>query len=358
MKRFYQKLIITFTAIVVGLFGLAQTAAAASLDVVFEQEPLFSEANFLPGDAVQRYVQVTNNSGVALDIAVQSSDISDPDLLGDQIELVVKEGATELFSGSLTDFFDVSAGPLDAMFLSSLADGASTQYDFFATFKPETGNDYQEDSLSFDLTFGSIGESDNGGGGPVQTFGGPGGGGLPKFIPDFVPPENGEVGGVNTTTPPGGPLAYNPPSSPPAGTGVTSGSGAFVPAGEIGEVGTTAEKGEVLGEETSEPEGEVCEKLWWWFIGYIVYAVLLFLAYWMDRKKKSFWVYVLPVVLTIAAILWWWFEPCPSHFWVWPAVIVVWLVGWTVWHIYQSKNNQQELPFEKQVESQSPPTDS
>jgi len=367
MNKFYQKLIIAFAATVVGMFGLTQTVfAVASLDVIFENTPLFSEANFLPGDAVERFVQVTNNSGTGLDIAVQSSNISDPNHLGDQIELIIKEGSTELFSGTLSDFFNSSENP-DAKFLSPLPDGNSTQYDFFATFKPETGNAYQEDSLIFDLTFGSIGESGEppgGGGVTIQSTGGSGGGGMPETIPGYTPPKNGQVNGINTSTPPAGLLAYTPPVVPaelPQGSSRTSSvGGAFVPAEEIGAVAAVDEIGEVLGDTTKEASTNVCSlSYWWWFIGYLVYLVLLFLAFWFERNRKSLWTYVLPAVLTVAALLWWWFEPCPSHFWIWPALIIVWLIGWSAWYVNQSGNNQQQLPFENKVDKQNiPPTDS
>lgn len=154
----------------------AQVFAQDGLTVEFQDEPLFNEANFLPGQSVTRWVKVTNNSGQTQGIATEAINVSDPDDLGDVLNLQIMEGATERYEGSLSEFFDAGE-----VFLSDLGDGNNTQYDFSVTFDQGASNDLQGKSLNFNILVGfqgtegglPAGDSDNGGGG---------GGGLPPGL--------------------------------------------------------------------------------------------------------------------------------------------------------------------------------
>ncbi len=132
--------------------------------VNFEQDPLFSEANFLPNDTITRWVQVGNFSGQTQRIAIEAINVSDPNNFGDVLNLQIKEEGNVLFNSTLSQFFANGE-----TYLSDLADGQTTQYDFLVTFLPEAGNDYQGVSLGFDLIVGfqgtEGGESTGGGGG-------------------------------------------------------------------------------------------------------------------------------------------------------------------------------------------------
>ena len=183
ISKKYKAFIIAAGALLLFAPGLAWAVAPSfSFNVDFEQDPLFYEANFLPGDTVSRYVKVSNYTGTAVDVGVQSRDISDPGFLGDLIDLEIKENGTTLYSGTLTDFFVDSEDP-NVLPLGSLPDGGNTQYDFLATFNPTAGNDTQGKSLNFDLTIGILGENENNGGEDgdgnqtFTVFGSTGGGG-------------------------------------------------------------------------------------------------------------------------------------------------------------------------------------
>ncbi len=160
--------------LVLSLFFSAPASQAASQVVIqFENQPLFNEANFVPGDTVTRWVKVDNQSTDSHQIGVQATDFyncSDPVCLADALDLVIEENGAQLYHSSLTNFFN--AGEIS---LSSVAAGQQTQYDFKITFLPDSNNDYQGLTTHFDFEVGTIlednGNGDNGGGG-----GGGGGG--------------------------------------------------------------------------------------------------------------------------------------------------------------------------------------
>ena len=184
MKNFLKILILPVVAIVM-LAGFTSPALAQvpPLQVIFENSPLFSESNFIPGDSVTRFVTVKNNSGVTGRIAVETINVADPDDLGDHFDLVIKEGETTLFNGTLSQLFDAGQ-----YYLSDLATGSETQYDFSVTFKPESGDESQGKQLGFDFLVGFEGINGVQNGGPTllstnTTGGGGGGGGGSNGIP-------------------------------------------------------------------------------------------------------------------------------------------------------------------------------
>lgn len=166
-------LIIFTLALFVGAFGASTTVAyAENLVVNFEADPLFSEANFLPGNEVVRTVGVTNNSEESQDIIVESINATDEDGLGDELNLVIKEGATTLYDDTLGEF--LRAGEVS---LSELGVDNSTTYSFGVTFNSGSDNDTQATNLGFDLCVGFEGGETNCGGTTVGGEGGTDGGG-------------------------------------------------------------------------------------------------------------------------------------------------------------------------------------
>jgi hypothetical protein len=159
--------------IAVSSAGLSFTPLASAqtdnLVVEFERTPLFNETNFLPGQGVTRWVKVTNNSGQTQRIAVETINENDPDNLGGQLNLVIRESGSIRCQDTLASFF--SAGET---YLSDLNNGATTQYDFTITFNSASGNPYQGRILGFDILVGFQGTE---GGLPPAPPGGDGGGG-------------------------------------------------------------------------------------------------------------------------------------------------------------------------------------
>jgi hypothetical protein len=110
---------------------------------------IFNEVNFLPGNAVIRYIRVTNSSGETQRIALETINESDNNGLASQMTLVIEEGATGIFNNTLRHFFDQGA-----TFLSNLSDGATTVYKLTITFNSDANNDYQEKTVGFDILVG------------------------------------------------------------------------------------------------------------------------------------------------------------------------------------------------------------
>ena len=136
----------------IGVFALFGTQMAhAQLGVVFEDDPLFNEANFLPGNEVTRTVKVTNSYGEAKDVLVEAINVSDDGGLGDELQLVITEsGGSELYRDMLGTF--LRAGEVGLSQLSG--GGSSTTYSFSISFKDDAGNDLQETAIGFDLCVG------------------------------------------------------------------------------------------------------------------------------------------------------------------------------------------------------------
>ena len=188
-------LIISIAVLGAGFLFASPVSANGNLVVVFQNTPLFYEASFLPGDTVTRWVQVTNNTTETQQIGTQAINVSDPDHLGNVLNLVITENGipTPRYNGTLSQFF--AAGEI---YLSDLAGNVTTTtYNYSITFNSNAGDEYQGKGLGFNFYIGFLGESvgqemppgigGNGGGG-----GGTSSGGLIIF--------NEAIGGVGSDT--------------------------------------------------------------------------------------------------------------------------------------------------------------
>jgi len=158
MKKFTKILILPIITIIM-LGGFASVALAQPippLDVHFQQNPLFSEANFLPGSAVTRTVEVFNNSGASQNIIVEAINAVDTGGLGDKLDLVIKGGGIILYNNKLSTFLRAGEVPL-----STLANSANATYSFGVTFASDADNNTQNATLGFDLCVGFSGGTRN-----------------------------------------------------------------------------------------------------------------------------------------------------------------------------------------------------
>jgi hypothetical protein len=166
------KIILIISGIVLGMGTLVNVANAAGLNVEFEKSPLFDEANFVPGNTITRWIRVENTSGSTQKIIVEAIKEIDSDNFAGQLNLIIKEGGTEIFNNTLKTFFDQGE-----TYLSDLANSSNTQYDFSITFNNDANNDWQEKTLGFDIVIGFQGQEGQSSGGGIS--GGPSGGGIP-----------------------------------------------------------------------------------------------------------------------------------------------------------------------------------
>lgn len=82
------------------LCGFSQNVFAQTSNVQFEQTPLFRNVNFIPGDSVGRWVKLNNSTLEPHRVILRVLNISNPDGLGDVIDLVIKQGSTILYDNT------------------------------------------------------------------------------------------------------------------------------------------------------------------------------------------------------------------------------------------------------------------
>lgn len=176
INKFTKTLIIAVIAVEMSLAG-SSYAAPDDLVVEFESAPLFSEANFLPGNTVTKTAEVTNNTGGSREIIAEAINVTDPDDFAGVLNIVISEGESELYNDTLANFF--GEGEVDLSLLAG--SGGATTYSFAISFVAGSGNGYQENDLGFDIIIGFKGEGGDGGGGDDGGGGGGsgGGGGVP-----------------------------------------------------------------------------------------------------------------------------------------------------------------------------------
>ncbi len=192
MKAFKTILIISIAIFSAGLF--VQPAYAAGLSVEFKNgpsQPLFNETNFLPGGESVSWAKVTNTSGATQRIATQalySGAYPDPNRLGDVLNLVIKQGDRTIYNNALSNF--LANGEV---YLSDLANGANTQYDFIVSFYSGAQNTFQGKTINpFNILIGFQG-TEGGilpGAGSTSGGGGGGGGGIPGTLPPGLTIQN------------------------------------------------------------------------------------------------------------------------------------------------------------------------
>lgn len=182
-RKHTKYIFLVIAVVAASLFAAAPVLADPDdLVVEFENTPLFSGANFLPGDGIERYVRVTNNTGESKNIAVEAINITDLEDFGDVLHMLIKEDSTTHFDDTLSAFF--AAGEIS---LSEVGSGGSTtQYDFTVTFDGGAGDVHQGKSLGFDILIGFQGESGGGGSSTGGNGGGGGGSGGSALLPGLV----------------------------------------------------------------------------------------------------------------------------------------------------------------------------
>lgn len=319
MRKFSSKLAALF---VLGLLVFPLPASAATtLTVVFEATPLFSEANFMPGDSVTRWVQVTNISGGAVNMGAKLDPFSDPDGLGSQLDTIIKEGATVLYTGTLASLY--AAGEV---LLSALADTATTQYDISVTFNPTAGDPYQGKSVGFDFIIGSLGTAT-----PTPTplgsggGGGGGGGGVgepldPSPSPSLSPSPSPEIAGEETTAP-------KPPKSfIPQISGIAFNAG-----------GTPSPSGEPSPSAIDQPAiiagaldgsafcGSTASWLFWLTLAILLFGAVFYL--WPSTGISSRNSRILRWLVPLGIIYVLWARSCLWAFWWIPIVVIVIVYG-------------------------------
>jgi len=150
------------------LFAVPAFADENDLIVDFETDPLFDQANFLPGEEVSRLVRVENNAGRPHRIIVEAINVDDLGGLSQNLVLKIEQGTETPYDDTLANFFDAGE-----VYLSDLSTSEDTHYNFSISFAAEAETP-QGATLGFDILVGFQG---TGGGVSPGQGSGPGGGG-------------------------------------------------------------------------------------------------------------------------------------------------------------------------------------
>lgn len=123
-----------------------------------EGNPIFTVSNIAPGQTEERIVQVSNGASSARPVGVRGIEATDSANLSDVMEMTISQGATDLYGGTtgiktLTQFFTESSG-INGIPLSILGPGINTNYAFKVKFSDSAGNEFQGQSIVFDLKIG------------------------------------------------------------------------------------------------------------------------------------------------------------------------------------------------------------
>jgi hypothetical protein len=326
--KMFQKLkkIFYLSALFLGLFFASSAFAAGDLLVQFESQPLFSDANFLPGNTVTRWVRVTNNTTETKYIATKAMNYSGDDL-SRSLNITIKEnGGVSLYSKTLLDFYNDGE-----IYLSNIGPGAFKEYDFEISFPGDAGNSWQGKTTGFDIGVGSQGQIQ------PQTYGSDSGGGSSGGVVN----DEG-IGGIGGGSEEGG--------------GEVGGSGEENPI--IGEVkgayternnqsGRITQKasgeetsGEVAGENTEKAEltsslaaaiGDALKgfKNFCWLLLIVIIILILLLLSLIKKNKfkenKAWW--LVPVALVILLIIYYLY--CPYAEFIIAGAIIAFIVSFS-----------------------------
>jgi len=176
-KIFKRKFVLLNLAVIItaAVFAFNPLSASAEniADFIFQSTPLFgdADANIMPGDSVTKWVKVTNLINDNLIITTNAATSSNTDGLGDRMNLTIKKGSDIYFNNTMTAFF--AAGVVN---LGSLAAYQTGQYDYTVSFDSASDNNFQNKTLSFDISVSAQASESIGGETPTPPGDSSGGG--------------------------------------------------------------------------------------------------------------------------------------------------------------------------------------
>lgn len=145
------------------LFKSPTAEAVGDLSVdwgVPEGNPIFTINNMAPGQSETRAVIVHNDASLTRPVGVRGIKTNETGALAGTFQFKISKGGVDIYGGTsstgpktLANFFSDSAGP-DGIKLEDLPPSTSATYTFIAQFKPDSGNEFQQKIVVFDLKIG------------------------------------------------------------------------------------------------------------------------------------------------------------------------------------------------------------
>lgn len=118
-----------------------------------EGNPIFVVNNLAPGQTEVRNVIVTNNASTLRPVGVRGIKTSETGPLSTVLDFTISEGGTDLYGGTLEQFFTESSG-INGLPLFNLNPGATKTINFKVVFDESAGNAFQAVNVIFDLKIG------------------------------------------------------------------------------------------------------------------------------------------------------------------------------------------------------------
>lgn len=119
-----------------------------------EGSPIFTVSGAAPGQTEIRDVDVTNSSLSLKPVAVRGLLTSQSAGMSSVLDITISEDGNTLYGPVTLDQFFSDSNSSDGIPLSDLNSGAQTTYQFELTFKTEAENEFQNQTIVFDLIIG------------------------------------------------------------------------------------------------------------------------------------------------------------------------------------------------------------
>jgi hypothetical protein len=150
------------------MLPLSFAQAESNMTVDWEQTPLFDQNDFMPGDSVSRYIELTNSNGLIQEIGIEAQNVSSlsADDLAFALDITIKNGSDVLYFDTLDKFYQ--AGVVS---LGDLPDGNTAQYDIVISFLSNKESEWAGKSTGFDINIGFMGEGTDDGNEPYISLG-------------------------------------------------------------------------------------------------------------------------------------------------------------------------------------------
>lgn len=155
-------------AVIYGQWGQGTQTAFAIGDLIINWgvpvgNPIFVVRNFFPGDIATRTVGVTNGASVVREVGVIGANLTGDTALAGELEITVSKGGVDLYGGTsgtgvktVAQF--ITDGTLaNPIVLTNVNAGQTVQFDFTVKFKELAGNEFQNKSITLDITLGLTG---------------------------------------------------------------------------------------------------------------------------------------------------------------------------------------------------------
>jgi hypothetical protein len=147
---------------------LASVKTVGEMELTYESPFFDPNIGWYPERQENRTFTIKNLGAKTQTVVIEPFNVQDTDNFSQQFFVFIKEGDNYHFGGGDTktgkQFLETGR-----YVLSSIASGTTTTYDLNFKFKPESGNDWQDKSFSFDLRIGFQGEESVDVGGTVNS---------------------------------------------------------------------------------------------------------------------------------------------------------------------------------------------